>query len=183
MRPWCLALMGAVEPAAADAVEEALAAHCRAAVARLVLPEPDFAYDAARLQYGSVPVLHSLSEARPRQAWKLLGLTGKDLFIPMLTFVYGQAQLNGATGVVSLARLRQEFYGLPADERILLTRARKEALHEAGHLLGLVHCNDKRCAMSLATNVRQLDGKGAEYCPACAALVERHHGPRERVNP
>jgi archaemetzincin len=183
MKPWCLALMGAVEPAAVDAVEEALTESCFAAIERIALPEPDFAFDPARGQYGSVAVLQSVAEKRPPLAWKVLGLTGKDLFIPMLTFVYGQAQLGGPVGVVSLARLRQEFYGLPPDERVLIGRARKEALHEAGHLLGLVHCNERRCAMSLSTNVRQLDGKGAEYCPACASLVGRRRGIAERVEP
>lgn len=173
MKPWCLAVMGEVERAAADAVEDALTACCGAAVDRLALPEPDFAYDAARRQYGSVPVLHSLADRRPAGAWKLLGVTAKDLFIPMLTFVYGQAQLNGAAGVISLARLRQEFYGMPPDPLLLETRARKEAIHEAGHMLGLVHCSDKRCAMSLSTNLQQLDGKGVEYCRACGALLER----------
>jgi archaemetzincin len=180
MREWRLALMGDVEPAAADAVEDALASHCGAAVERLSLGEPDFAFDAARGQYGSTAVLQHLAGLRPPSTWKLLGVTGKDLFIPMLTFVYGQAQLGGAAGVISLARLRQQYYGMPPDEALLATRARKEALHEAGHMLGLVHCGDRRCAMSLSTNVRLLDGKGAEYCAACAAMLDRRRAAEER---
>ena len=180
MRAWYLAILGESEPAAADAVEEALSSQFLATVRRLRLPEPEFAYDGGRRQYGSVPVLRELLARRPGDAWKLVGLTGKDLFIPMLTFVFGQAQLDGDTAVVSLARLRQEFYGLPPDPGLLLARARKEALHEAGHLLGLVHCEERRCAMSLATNIRQLDGKSAGFCESCASLLGRRH-PAERT--
>jgi archaemetzincin len=96
----------------------------------------------------------------------LLAVTDRDLFVPVLTFVFGQAQLGGRSAVVSLARLRQEFYGLAAQSRVLLERAAKEALHETGHMFGLVHCADRSCAMSLATNVRQIDLKQAGFLRA-----------------
>ncbi len=70
----------------------------------------------------------------------MLALTGRDLFVPVLTFVFGQAQLGGRVAVVSLARLRQEFYGMAPNGEILMERAVKEALHETGHTFGLVHC-------------------------------------------
>ena len=133
----------------------------------------------ARSQYGSIPVLEMLARgtALP-DACKLLAVTERDLFIPVLTFVFGQAQLGGRVGVVSLARLRQEFYGLPPDREIFLERAYKEALHETGHLFGLVHCADRSCAMSLATNVRQIDRKTAAFCAparrACATSPREH---------
>jgi archaemetzincin len=127
----------------------------------------EFAYDARRGQYGSVPVLEMLVRKTPRDALKLLAVTEKDLFIPVLTFVFGHAQLGGRVGVVSLARLRQEFYGLPQNREVFLERAVKEALHETGHMFGLVHCTDRGCAMALATNVRQIDSKQANFCAAC----------------
>ena len=87
----------------------------------------------ARRQYGSIPVLETLVERCPADALKLLAVTERDLFIPVLTFVFGQAQLGGRVAVVSLARLRQEFYGLPPNREVFLERALKEALHETGH--------------------------------------------------
>jgi archaemetzincin len=78
---------------------------------------------------------------------------------------------------ISLARLRQEFYGQPPNREILLQRALKEALHETGHMFGLVHCADRNCAMSLATNIRHIDAKRAEFCAGCAARLLRR--PRE----
>jgi archaemetzincin len=87
--------------------------------------------------------------------------------------VFGQAQLNGTAAVISLARLRQEFYGMPPNPALLAARARKEALHECGHMLGLVHCADRGCVMSLATGIRALDGKGAAFCAACSPIAVR----------
>ena len=143
----------------------------------LLLPPIDFALDPVRNQYASVAVLEMLVRECPGDARKLLAITDRDLFIPVLTFVYGQAQLGGRVGVVSLARLRQQFYGLPADPGVLLERAMKEVLHESGHLYGLLHCDDRGCAMSLSTGIRQIDRKQAKYCAACAARLER--GSRE----
>ena len=114
-------------------------------------------------------------ERCPADALKLLAITERDLFIPVLTFVYGHAQLGGRVAAISLARLRQEFYGLPANQPVFLERALKEALHETGHTFGLVHCADRECAMSLATNIRQIDLKRAAFCasarPACLELL------------
>lgn len=131
----------------------------------------EFAYDAQRNQYGSIPVLEMLARTAPPDALKVLAVTERDLFIPVLTFVFGQAQLGGRVAVVSLARLRQEFYGLPPDREVFLGRTLKEALHETGHMFGLVHCADRGCAMSLATNARQIDLKQAGFCEACASRL------------
>jgi archaemetzincin len=130
------------------------------------LPEPAGALDERRRQWMSIEFLKALLAVAPRNG-RILGLTACDLYIPMLSFLFGQAQLDGAAAVVSVARLRQEFYGLPGDEGLLMTRARKEALHELGHTLGLVHCADPLCAMSLSTNLPQVDAKRDEFCQIC----------------
>jgi archaemetzincin len=145
-------------------------------VRSLELGNVDFAFDSDRRQYGSIPVLDMLFRRCPADAAKLLAVTERDLFIPVLTFVFGQAQLGGRVGVVSFARLRQEFYGLAANREIFLERAYKEALHETGHLFGLVHCAERKCAMSLATTVRQIDLKEDAFCAACGARLQRHSG-------
>jgi archaemetzincin len=143
-------------------------------VRSMELGNVDFAFDAGRAQYASIPVLEMLLRRCPDDAVKLLAVTERDLFIPVLTFVFGQAQLGGRVGVVSFSRLRQEFYGLAANHGVFLERARKEALHEAGHLFGLVHCAERTCAMSLATTVRQIDLKNDAFCAPCAARLRRH---------
>ncbi len=75
-----------------------------------------------RGQYKSVDFMKALARNAPADATRILGVTEGDLAIPTLTFVFGQAQLDGQVAVVSLARLRQEFYGLPADDATLHER-------------------------------------------------------------
>jgi archaemetzincin len=154
-------------------VSDSLASEFAMPVRDLEIPAVDFAYDAGRGQYSSIAVLEMVARLFPADAGKLLAVTGRDLFVPVLTFVFGQAQLGGSVGVVSLARLRQEFYGLPPNRAVFAERAAKEALHEAGHLFGLVHCGDRTCAMSLATNVRQIDSKQSGFCAPCRARLKR----------
>ena len=158
-------------------VSECLAREFGLPVREMEMPAVDFAYDAGRRQYGSIGVLQMVARLCSDDGAKLLAVTDRDLFVPVLTFVFGQAQLGGRAGVISLARLRQEFYGLAPNRDVFVDRASKEALHETGHMFGLVHCADRSCAMSLATNVRQIDGKLAAYCAPCAARLRR--GPRE----
>jgi archaemetzincin len=138
------------------------------------LDEPSYAFDAERGQYSSTMILRDLARRCPADALRVLGITEKDLCIPMLSFIYGQAQLGGMVSIVSLARLRQEFYTLPANVVLLLGRLAKEALHEIGHTIGLIHCLDKGCPMSLATNIHQLDLKGSEFCTSCSILLREN---------
>ena len=138
----------------------------------LAVDSIDFAFDAGRRQYASIAALEMLTRACPADTLKLLAVTTRDLFLPVLTFVYGQAQLSGRVGIVSLARLRQEFYGLSAQHDIFLERAKKEAMHETGHLFGLVHCADTACAMALSTHVRHIDQKHSAFCARCAARLD-----------
>jgi archaemetzincin len=167
-----VATAGAVEPEAADFAESCLASALGARTRRLdTLAEPEYAFDAARMQYSSTLMLRDALPRRPADAERMLVLTEKDIFIPMLSFVYGQAQLNGPVAVLSMARLRQEFYGLPPSRPLFLLRIRKEVMHEVGHTLGLTHCEDTLCAMALSTNLQQLDIKRGEYCDDCTVLV------------
>jgi archaemetzincin len=155
-----------------SAIEAGIAGTLAVETKRLeALPEPGYAFDARRGQYSSVEVMKTFAGAAPPGNGKVIGITERDLFIPMLTFVFGQAQLGGRFAVVSLARLRQEFYGMPADRDVFLGRAMKEVVHELGHTLGLAHCSEKTCAMSLSTDIRQVDGKLAAYCGDCARLA------------
>ena len=154
--------------AVASAVEGALGARIRRSPP---WPAPGFARDPDRDQYSAPAILMELKALSTGGSPRILGVTESDLFIPMLSFVFGQAQLRGPLAVVSLARLRQEFYGLPPDNALLLSRAAKEVLHELGHTFGLVHCPDTLCAMSLSADILQVDRKQDAYCEGCASLI------------
>lgn len=140
---------------------------------RVIRPwfDPELAYDASRGQHNSTVLLRMLLDGATDDGARLLGVTAVDLFIPVLTFVFGEAQLQGQVAVVSLHRLRPEVYGLPADDELLDARLEKEAVHELGHTLGLVHCMDAACVMRPSTYVEQIDLKPASFCSSCVAVV------------
>ena len=131
-----------------------------------------FARDAERGQYHSTAILQRLRGLAVDPGIRLLGVTAHDLFVPIFTFVFGEAQLEGNCAVVSCYRLEEEHYGLPADEGKLRERLLKEAVHELGHTFGLGHCDDWRCVMASSHGVERLDVKGAEFCEECGRVVE-----------
>jgi len=135
-----------------------------------VLPvrlDPEFAYHGERQQYHSSEMLLAMQRYVGPDSWRVLGITAVDLYIPILTFVFGEAQIGGPCGLVSAHRLRQEFYGLPPDRDILLQRLLKEAVHEVGHTLDLTHCDDYQCAMAPSHAVEWIDLKDSTLCPSC----------------
>jgi archaemetzincin len=134
----------------------------------------DFAYDSLRGQCHSTAILKRLRKLPTAESWRVLGVTDADLFIPILTFVFGEAQLGPADATVAVAsmyRLRQEFYGMPPDPETLSARLLKESLHELGHTFGLRHCSDYRCVMSSSPAVENIDLKLAQFCPSCASGI------------
>ena len=137
---------------------------------------PAEAYDPRRRQYNSSVLLKQLlgslrSGIDP--AGKIIGVIDEDIFSPIFTFVFGEAVKNGDVGLISLKRLRQEYYGMPRDAGLLRKRILKSMLHELGHLLGLVHCRNTSCVMWKCTSIRGLDGKAERFCADCRARLDR----------
>jgi archaemetzincin len=133
--------------------------------------DPEFAYHGERQQYHSSEILAAMQRHVAHDTWRVLGVTAIDLYIPILTFVFGEAQIGGPCGLVSAHRLREEFYGLPKDVELLQQRLIKEAVHEIGHTLALTHCDDYQCAMAPSHAVEWIDLKGASLCDACHTRV------------
>jgi archaemetzincin len=134
------------------------------------------AYDRIRQQYNSSQLLLQLIDNPPADAAKILGITGVDLFIPVLTFVFGEAQLDGIGAIVSVHRLHTTFYGLPDDMPRMIQRLVKEAIHELGHTYGLVHCSRPGCVLNASTYAEDIDQKGAGLCPRCQGYVRLRQG-------
>jgi archaemetzincin len=133
-----------------------------------------FAFEPVRNQYHSTAILQRMEQHVDEfsgEDIRWLGVTGLDLYVPVLTFVFGEAQLQGRCALVSLHRLREEFYGLPASNDLLHDRLLKEAVHELGHTFGLRHCSNWQCVMASTHAVERLDVKSAEFCPACRAAM------------
>ncbi len=175
MKEICLIPIGGVPEKALQWIETSAAEWFPLPIRRLpALAIPEGAYDPKRGQYQSVELLKMLARLAPNNGSRILGITDVDLSIPMLSFLFGQAQFDGPVAVVSLCRLHQAFYGMPEQESLLRERTVKEVLHELGHTFGLVHCSDSTCAMSLSTHIELVDAKGERYCTRCGLqLVQR----------
>lgn len=134
-----------------------------------LLANLSFAYDEDRKQYHSTKILEKLEQQAPENTVKILGITQEDLFIPILTHVYGEAQLDGTACVVSLARL---LTGTGLD--VFDTggaRMIKEAVHELGHCFNLRHCKDPMCLMHYCRKVEDVDKKISQFCRYCDILL------------
>lgn len=131
--------------------------------------DPEKAFEPTRGQYCSGRWLAELETAEGES--KVAAITSVDLFVPVLTYVFGEARVPGRAAVASIHRLRSELYGLPADAALLGERAEKELIHELGHTFGLVHCPDSECVMHASTYVEDIDLKPATFCTGCRGRV------------
>jgi archaemetzincin len=138
-------------------------------------------YSVDRGQYNATLLLAGLLRQLPGERDKIVGVTRMDLFIPVLTFVFGQAQLDGAGALVSTYRLYNQYYGLPEDEEVLLDRTVKEIVHELGHTFGLVHCDQYACVMHAATYVEDVDLKTERFCSRCRSQLFEGQQAAERA--
>jgi archaemetzincin len=128
-------------------------------------------YDPARDQYNSNGLLLELINEPPPETLKILGVTELDLFIPIFTFLFGEAQLNGRGALVSTHRLHNQFYGISENKELLESRLLKESIHELGHTFGLIHCFTLKCVMKSSTYVEEIDQKSIRFCRSCEQEV------------
>jgi archaemetzincin len=150
------------------ALEEILSVPCKVLPVRL---DPEFAFHGERQQYHSSEILQRMQSLVTADSWRMLGIAAVDLYIPILTFVFGEAQMTGPCAVLSSHRLEQEFYGLPGDSELFRQRLIKEAVHELGHTLSLAHCDNYRCVMASSHAVEWIDLKDSVLCETCRAAV------------
>ena len=133
--------------------------------------DPAPAFDPLRRQYRVDDLLLALLDPPPPAGVKRVGVTNLDIFLPVFTHVLGLAQHGGQVAVVSLHRLRPDEPDHPDPAGVLRRRLLREALHELGHTLGLVHCTVPWCAMRASRAAEEVDLKDAAFCRTCAGEV------------
>ncbi|HDZ24429.1 MAG TPA: hypothetical protein ENH70_07830 [Desulfobacteraceae bacterium] len=138
---------------------------------------PEYAYDKGRLQYNAKLILRRLIKQVSRDTFKYMGVTQVDLFVPILKYVFGVAQMEGVCSVISTHRLRPQFYDQQPNQTLFLERVQKTALHELGHCFGLTHCRNRHCVMYSSTRIEDTDSKKIDFCPSCQDVFQWH---RER---
>ncbi len=129
-------------------------------------------YSKERGQYFSTQIIAEAISHTKLYDGKIILLTDVDIFVPVLTFVFGEAQLNGKHSLISVCRLHEEFYSGETNEKLLFERTLKEILHELGHNYGLRHCMNWDCVMHSSPGIEEVDIKGNFYCGNCVKQVE-----------
>jgi archaemetzincin len=160
--------VGTIEGRLMQGLKEAIPRSLRVCCEVLpVVLDPRPAFHAERQQYHSSEILQRMQCLVSPRSWRLLAVASVDLYIPILKYVLGEAQMGGPCALVSSHRLHQEFYGLAGDDDLLAQRLLKESIHELGHTLDLRHCQDYRCAMASAHAVEWVDIRGCTLCDTC----------------
>lgn len=146
---------------------------CKINLINLNVNLDDF-FSIERKQYYSTQIIAEAIKLTNEFNGKIMMLTDVDIFVPALTFVFGEAQLNGKHSILSVCRLHEEFYSSISNESLLLERTIKEILHELGHNYGLRHCTDWDCVMHASNGIEEVDIKGNTFCSKCISNVESY---------
>jgi archaemetzincin len=138
------------------------------------LPTPEEAYDEKRQQYNTDIMLDRIRNhtEKEKNLDKILAIADCDIFAPRLSFVFGKAEYPGKIALISLHRLRQEFYGKNPNTELFLERSVKESVHELGHTLGLRHCPNPFCVMYFSNSIFETDRKQSLFCSKCYTRIE-----------
>ncbi|MFH1136774.1 MAG: matrixin family metalloprotease [Pseudomonadota bacterium] len=136
--------------------------------------EPEHALLHPRMQYNALPILKDLAEDAGLQGRLRLGIINGDLCLPILSYVFGEAQLGGRAAVISLHRLHRGADGRAISSSAMYERLAKVAVHETAHILGLKHCRAPRCIMAFSLGLKQLDDLYLGFCPDCEEELRFH---------
>ncbi|MEM1563885.1 MAG: archaemetzincin family Zn-dependent metalloprotease [Candidatus Bathyarchaeia archaeon] len=146
---------------------------CHIIAETLTLPRE--AFDKIRGQYRSDMILGSVASfaEKAKNLNRVLGVVDADIYVPGLNFVFGEAECPGKAALISLWRLRPEFYGYPTNFELFIERGTKEAVHELGHTFGLTHCKNPFCVMYFSNSIFETDRKRGIFCNTCHLKVQK----------
>jgi len=139
---------------------------------------PRSALNATRAQLFLSTLVARVRRAHPDGGAVYLAITDYDLYKTSHRFIYGDADEAQGVAVVSMHRLRSEYYGEEPEPNLLFQRLLKECVHELGHAFGLRHCYNARCAMYYSNSIFETDNKMPHFCETCERRINRARNER-----
>lgn len=138
----------------------------------------DLDYDVKREQFHGSMVLQKISKVfREKYFFRILGVIDKDIYTKNYNFIFGTANVLSKISLISITRLRDEFYkelGViykkPTSNDKFDLRVSKEAIHELGHTFGLTHCVNS-CVMNKSNSLADTDNKPVNFCHFCLSKL------------
>lgn len=139
-------------------------------------PVLDSEYDSEERKYDAIQVKKRLiTHGKNKNYYRILGVMNIDILTKASKFLYGVADLpkNKSFGgaLISITRLREEFYGRKENTAQFEQRVLKEAIHELGHTFGLKHC-ENLCVMRSSNSLVDTDRKPPKFCEECANRID-----------
>jgi len=134
---------------------------------------PVEAHNIIRNQYYALIILSKLELLKANNREKVIAVCEDDLYLPDENYVIGHADSLSNSAVVSLYRLRQEFYGLPEDDMKIYPRLYKEALHRLAHVYGLPECRNPKCVNYFSQMMLDIDHKSQRFCDICRRKLDQ----------
>ncbi len=128
---------------------------------------PTEAYNVIRNQYYAQVILSKIERTKANSREKVIAVCEEDLYLPDENFVMACVDSLSGTAVVSLFRIRQEFYGLPEDESKVYPRLFKEAVHRLAHIFDLTECRNPKCVNYFSQVMLDIDSKSDKFCDIC----------------
>ena len=131
-------------------------------------------FNPERGQYNAHKILKKIiKHTRSFDTFRVLGVMDEDIYSEPLNFVFGIAikpikriSVAPVVALISITRLREQFYRRSGNIDVFELRILKEAVHELGHTFNLSHCNEF-CIMRFSNSLMDTDKKPLQFCESC----------------
>ncbi len=132
---------------------------------------PEESYNVVRGQNYASVLLNKLERVKASPREFILSILEEDIYLPDEPYVIGYSDTVSRTAIVSLFRIRQEFYGLPEDERKVFARLFKQSIYHIAPLFGLSACRNPKCVNYYSQSMFDIDSKGEKFCDICKRKI------------
>ena len=128
---------------------------------------PDEAYNVIRSQHYASIILQKLERIKANSKEQIVAVCEEDIYLPDEAYVLSHYDTVSGTAVVSLNKVRQEFYGLPEDETKVYDRLFKLAVQQVALLSEVAGCRNPVCVNHYSMNMMDIDHRGSRLCDIC----------------